>query len=69
MISYKPLWHTLLDKNINKSRLQHLIGCSSRTITTMGKNEYVSLDVIDRICNILDCRIEDVIEFKREGEE
>ena len=66
MISYNPLWHTLLDKNLNKTQLQELISCSSRTITTMSKNEYVALSVIDRICCALDCKIEDVIEHIKE---
>lgn len=62
MFSYNPLWKTLIDKNLNKTKLQDKINCSPTTIATMGKNEYISMDVLDRICKVLDCKIEDVIE-------
>lgn len=67
MFSYNPLWKTLIDKGINKTKLQNLIKCSSSTITIMGKNQYVSMDVLDRICNVLDCNIDNVIEHVKEG--
>lgn len=65
MFNYNPLWKTLIDKNINKTKLQEKIKCSSSTITNMGKNQYVSMDVLDRICETLDCKIEDVIQHER----
>ncbi len=68
MISFKPLWKTLIEKDMNKTDLQEKIKCSWRTITTMGKNEYVSMNVIDRICQNLDCKIEDVVEYKKREE-
>lgn len=64
MFSYNPLWKTLIDKNLKKISLQRLIECSPTTIATMGKNEYVSMEVLDRICKTLHCKIEDVIEYK-----
>jgi len=63
MISYTPLWKTLLDHRMKKQDLQSLIECSSATIAAMSKDKYVSLSIIDRICEKLDCRIEDVIEY------
>ena len=63
MITYIPLWKTLVEKRMKKQDLQHAIGCSSATITAMAKDKHVSLDVIDRICKALDCRVEDVIEY------
>ena len=63
MITYIPLWKTLVEKRMKKLDLQHAIGCSSATITAMSKDKRVSLDVIDRICKALDCRVEDVIEY------
>lgn len=62
MFNFNPLWKTLIDKNMNKTKLQEKIKCSSSTMTNMGKNEYVSMDVLDRICTTLNCKIEDVIE-------
>lgn len=63
MISYNPLWHTLLDKGMKKVDLMEKTGISYGTMASMGKNEPVNLRQIDRICTALHCRIEDVIEY------
>ena len=63
MISYNPLWHTLLDKGMKKGDLMEKTGISYGTMASMGKNEPVNLRQIDRICTALHCRIEDVIEY------
>lgn len=68
MFSYKPLWITLIKQNKNKTELQELINCSSSTITKMGKNEYVAMSVLDKICNTLNCNIDDVIEHVKDEE-
>lgn len=69
MFNFNPLWKTLIDKNMKKTQLQELIKCSPTTISTMSKNEYVSMDVLDRICNTLECNIENVIEHKKDNKE
>ena len=66
MISYTPLWHTLINKGINKGDLKNMTGLSFGTIASMGKNEPVNLKQIDRICKALHCKIEDVIEYKED---
>lgn len=63
MIDYKPLFKTMIDKQITKTQLAEKMGSSRSTISKFSKNEYVSLEVIDRICKLLDCRIEDVIQY------
>lgn len=65
MISYKPLWHTLIEKGIKKMELVKLVGMSSSTLAKLNNDNYVALEVIDRICQTLDCRIEDVVEIKK----
>ena len=60
-ISYDPLWKKLVDEKINKSELAEKAGVSRTTITKMAKDEIVSLEVILKICNYLDCGIEDVV--------
>ena len=65
MFSFNPLWKTLIDKNMKKTQLQVKIECSPTTIAAMSKNKNVSMDVLDRICETLDCKIEEVIEYKR----
>ncbi len=62
MISYKPLFKLLIDKNMTREDLRNPLGISSATFAKMSKNEYVSLETIDKICNYLDCDIADVIE-------
>ena len=66
MISYTPLWHTLMNKGMNKGDLKNMTGLSFGTIASMGKNEPVNLKQIDRICKALHCKIEDVIEYKED---
>lgn len=62
MISYKPLWKTLIEKEINKTTLRDMVGFSNGTLSRMNKGQYVEMKHIDKICQVLHCRIEDVIE-------
>lgn len=66
MISYKPLWKTLIEKGIKKTELRTMAGFSSGTLARMGKDQYVEMKHIDSICQALYCEISDVIEVKRE---
>lgn len=59
MITYDPLWITLARKRMKKKDLYTVV--SSATVARMGKGEYVALDVIDKISELLDCEISDVI--------
>jgi len=59
---YNKLWHILLDKGMTKEDLRKAIGASSSTIAKMSKDENVSMDVIDKICSLLNCRLEDIVE-------
>ncbi len=61
MFSYKPLLHTLIEKNMTKSQLGQMLGCSKSTLAKISKDEYVSLEILDKICTLLNCKIEDVI--------
>ena len=61
--SYNKLWKLLIDKNMTKSELTKAIGISSSPMAKMGKNENVSLEVIDKICALLECDINDILEY------
>ena len=63
MITYKPLWKTLIDRDMKKMDLVADGTLSRGTLAKMGKNEKVSLDVIERICCKLNCKIEEVIVY------
>ena len=62
-ISYKPLWHLLVEKEMNKEDLKKTANITSNIVSRMSKNAYVNLDSIEKICLALDCRIEDVVEI------
>jgi len=60
--SYNRLWKLLIDRNIKKQDLQKMSGVSAASIAKMGRCENVTTDVLLRICEALDCRIEDIME-------
>lgn len=64
-ISYKPLWHQLIERDMKKLEFRDYIGISNSTLSKLGKNEPVSMDVIEKICLKLDCKIEDVMEITK----
>lgn len=63
MFSYEPLLIQLVKHKMSKEELRRAIGAGSTTIAKLSKNENVSMDVLGKICGVLDCRIEDVIEY------
>ena len=63
MFSYKPLMRILLEKDMTKTELRIQTGMGMATLAKIGKNEYVSMATLNDICKVLDCRIEDVIEY------
>lgn len=66
-VSYKKLWKLLIDKDMMKKDLQVKANISWATVTKMSKNETVSMEVLMKICQALDCRIEDIVEFVPDG--
>ena len=64
MISYKPLFRLLLERDMTKTQLRTEVGFSSATLAKMSKGEYISLETIENICKYLNCKIEDVIEIQ-----
>ena len=61
-ISYKKLFKLMIDKDMKKKDLRILTGISYSTIIKMENGEYVSLDVLDRICRSLHCQLSDIAE-------
>ena len=62
-ISYNRLWKLMIDKNINKTKLRTQAGISSNAMAKLGKNESVQIDVLVKICNCLDCTMDDIMEI------
>ena len=66
-ISYNKLWKMLIDKGMKKSDLREKSGISSASLAKLGKGENITTDVLLRICEVMDCRIEDLLETIRES--
>lgn len=65
MVSYDKLWKLLVDKHMSKTDLRLSAGLTTSALAQLGKNEHVSLKVIEKICNALDCDISDVVELRK----
>ncbi|MGI6227910.1 MAG: helix-turn-helix domain-containing protein [Peptococcales bacterium] len=62
-VSYKPLWVELAKRDLKKREFQSMAGLTSNIIANMGKNEYISMRNLERICKTLNCTPNDVFEF------
>ena len=62
-VSYKKLWHLLLDRNMKKIDLEKKAGITHYQMYKLANNMDVTTDVLRSICTALDCRLEDIIEF------
>ncbi len=62
-VSYKRLFHLLIERDMTTTKLQQQAGFSSNIIPRMKRNGYVSLDTIESICRALDCCVDDILEF------
>ena len=61
MISYEPLWKTMKEKEITQYSLIKNFHFSAGQLSRLRKNAYVSTHTIDLLCNILDCKVEDIL--------
>ena len=68
-ISYKKLWVLLIDRNIKRSSFRKELNLSSGTWTKLNKGEEVSLSILLRICDYLNCDIGDICEAVRTGKD
>jgi len=63
MISYKPFQKMLIDKNLKKQEVLKLAGISNATMAKLNTNEYVSLEIIDKLCAALNCQPGELLEY------
>ena len=68
MISFEKLWDTMKGKGISQYALIKKYGVSPAQITRLKRNESVSTHTIEMFCEILDCRVEDIMEYKKNAE-
>lgn len=62
-VSYKKLSHVLIERELTHSQLQRMVGYSANITSRLKKDEYVSLETIENICQKLDCKVDDILEF------
>ena len=62
-VSYKKLFHVLIEKDMTTTQLQEKAGFSANIIPRMKRNGYVSLDTVESICGVLNCGVDDILEF------
>lgn len=62
-ISYKPLWHTLLENGMSKEDLRVKAKLTTNAIANMGKNQHVSMSTILKICEALQCGLDGVVQI------
>jgi DNA-binding Xre family transcriptional regulator len=68
-LSYRPLWIELAKRDLRKIEFQELSGISSNLLANMGKNEYISMKNLEKICRMLNVTPNQVIEFNFEESE
>jgi len=66
MISYEPLWNTLKQKNVSQYQLINKYGISAGQLSRLRANNHISTHTIERLCEILDCNIEDIIHYSND---
>ena len=62
-VTYKKLFHLMIDQGKQPSELTELAGFSPNILTRLRRDQYVSLDSIEKICIALDCTVADILEF------
>ena len=63
LISYNRLFKLMIDKGIKKTELAKMADISQTTLAKLSKNQYVSMDVLVKICDSLDCTFDEIIEL------
>ena len=61
--SYNRLWILLIHKGMKRTELMKVAGLNANALTHMGKNLPVTMNILEKICRTLNCRIEDIVEY------
>ncbi len=67
-VCYDKLWKLLIDKKINKTQLCKKAKITTNAMAKLGRNEDVRVEVLAKICNVLNCTIDDILELKKEDD-
>lgn len=66
MISYEPFYETLFKKNVTEYNLIYKQGFSANTLYRMKKGKPISTKTLDALCEVLDCRVEDIVCYEKD---
>ncbi|WP_298035520.1 helix-turn-helix transcriptional regulator [uncultured Dysosmobacter sp.] len=67
-VSYNKLWKLLIDKDMSKTELTHKAGLTTNVMARLGRNEDVRLLSLEKICAVLDCTLNDIVEIVPESQ-
>lgn len=66
-VSYKKLFHMMIEKDMTNAELQQKAGFSANIITRLKRGGYISLESVESICRVMDCGVDDILEFVPDG--
>lgn len=61
--SYNKLWHILIDRNMTKTQLREAANITTNAMANLGKNESVPVETLEKICGVLNCTLDDIMDF------
>ncbi len=67
-VSYKKLFHLMIEKDMTNAKLQQQAGFSANIITRLKRNSYISLESVESICRVMNCKVDDILEFVPEND-
>ena len=62
-VTYKKLWHLLIDRNLMKKELEEMSGITHYQMCKLARDKDVTTDVLGSVCKALDVRVEDIMDF------
>jgi DNA-binding Xre family transcriptional regulator len=67
-VKYDKLYKVMADRNMKESTLTSYAGVSRNIMTRIRRNKYISLESIEKICNALACKVDDIVDFTTDDE-
>lgn len=68
-VSYKKLFLLLIERGIQPSEIAEMSGFSANIMTRIKRNQYISLESVEKLCYALNCTVDEIIEFRKEIED
>lgn len=68
-VSYKKLFHLLIERDMTNAQLLQQAGFSANILTRMKRGSYISLESIESICRVMNCGVDDILEFEPDKED